>query len=191
MQLIKDKISLKALDLTPENLQKLQIWLEDEEVVKYGGFVKTMPQTIEHIKSYLNKLLENPNVRLFGIYYKNNYIGNIRLDIEWVWRVGTISILIGDKCQWGKGYGTEAINLITDFGFNTLGLHKIEAGILENNNSSIKAFQKAGFEIEGRKKHNRFNMGKYVDVIMMGKVNASCQASDCNHFAQGWPNSPE
>ena len=172
MRLIKDKISLKALDLTPKNLQKLQIWLEDEEVVKYGGFVKTMPQTIEHIKSYLNKLLENPNVRLFGIYYKNNYIGNIRLDIEWLWRIGTISILIGKKDEWGKGYGTEAIKLISDFGFNTLGLIKLEAGVLDGNEGSLKAFQRAGFKIEGCRRKNRFCNGEYVDVILLGRVNA-------------------
>lgn len=190
MQLKGENIYLGAFKVY--NFTPLQEWLEDEEVVRYGGVVKTISQYRGEVERYINKLLDNPNCRLFGIYLdNNNYIGNIRLDIEWVWRVGTISILIGDKDQWGKGYGTEAINLITDFGFNTLGLHKIEAGILENNNGSIKAFQKAGFEIEGRKKHNRFNMGKYVDVIMMGKVNASCQESNCNHITQGWPNSPE
>lgn len=166
MQLLGEKIYLGAY----APIRKLQDWLEDEEIVRYGGFVKTMPQTIEHINEYNNKLLNNPNVRLFGIYKDEKYIGNIRLDIEWIWHVGTISILIGDKTQWGNGYGTEAINLITEFGFNTLGLHRIDASILEGNEGSIKAFQKAGFEIEGRQKHKRFNMGKYVDVILVGKI---------------------
>lgn len=171
MQLIKNKISLRALDLTPENLQKLQQWLEDEEVVRYAGFAKTMPQTIDHIKSYLEKLLNNPNVRLFGIYYSNEYIGNIRLDIEWIWKVGTISILIGRKDLWGKGIGTDAIELISNFAFRDLGLIKLEAGVLDGNDGSIKAFQKAGFEVEGIKKANRFCNGVYVDITLLGRVN--------------------
>ena len=105
------------------------------------------------------------------VSFKNgSYIGNIRLDIEWIWGVGTISLLIGAKSYWGRGHGTEAIKLISEFGFNTLRLHKIEAGILEGNNSSLKAFQKAGFEIEGRKGGNRFNMGKRVDTIQVGRI---------------------
>jgi len=171
MHLVGKNIILKALDLDDKKLKTLQRWLEDEEVVKHAGFVKTMPQTIEHIKSYIKKLQDSSDVRLFGIFFKNgNYIGNIRLDIEWLWGVGVVSLLIGAKSYWGRGHGTEAIRLISEFGFKTLGLRKIEAGILESNNGSLKAFQKAGFEIEGRKKENRFNMGKRIDTILMGRV---------------------
>lgn len=168
MRLVKGKISLSALDLNVKNLLNLQRWLEDEEVVRYGGFVKTMPQTIEHIKSYLEKLLNNPNVRLFGIYYKKAYIGNIRIDIDWLWGVGTISILIGEKSKWYMGIGTKAIELISDFAFNHLGLCKVEAGIIEGNQGSVKAFLNAGFKKEGILKGNRFCQGKRVDVILVG-----------------------
>ena len=174
MRLIGKNIILKALDLDDKKLKTLQRWLGDEEVVRHGGFVKTMPQSIKHIKSYLEKLQDSSDVRLFGIFFKNgSYIGNIRLDIEWIWRIGTISLLLGAKSYWGRGHGTEAIRLISDFGFNTLGLHKIEAGILDGNVGSLRAFEKAGFEVEGKKKHNRFSMGQYVDVILVGKNNAS------------------
>ena len=68
MQLIGKNIVLKALDLDDKKLKVLQKWLEDEEVVRHGGFVKTMPQSIEHIKSYLKKLQDSNDVRLFGIF---------------------------------------------------------------------------------------------------------------------------
>jgi len=58
-----------------------------------------------------------------------------------------------------------------DYAFKRLNLHKVTAGVVAIHDASIKAFQKAGFEIEGvRKKHCFFN-GKYVDAILLGQIN--------------------
>lgn len=189
MRVIGENVFLGAININDKAcMDELCLWLEDEEVVRYAGVVKTKSQTILGVQNYIDQLLLSEKVRLFGIYTKkeNKYIGNIRLDIEWIWRVGTISVLIGDKKEWGKGYGTEAINLITDFGFNTLNLHRIDAGILDGNIGSLKAFKKAGFEIEGRQKDKRFNMGKYTDVFIVGKINAIVQANNCYNTFTGW-----
>jgi RimJ/RimL family protein N-acetyltransferase len=185
------------LDVIQETLIPVQQgWIKDEEVVRYGGMIKTKAQTVEEIVAHNKRLQTDENVRLFGIYLNNTmfesitdgnwssvgetvwnridsneYIGNIRLDIEWLWRVATVSLLIGKKEMWGQGIGTEAISLITDFAFDTLNMHKIEAGILEGNSASQKAFENAGFKEEGRKRGNRFLNGKHVDVILMGKIN--------------------
>jgi ribosomal-protein-alanine N-acetyltransferase len=51
---------------------------------------------------------------------------------------------------WGKGYATEALNLILDFGFDTLNLHRIQAGCAVANIGSIKVLEKAGMIREGR-----------------------------------------
>ena len=45
---------------------------------------------------------------------------------------------------WNKGYATEAVNAILEFGFNTLQLHRIEAGSATGNIGSIKVLEKAG-----------------------------------------------
>jgi ribosomal-protein-alanine N-acetyltransferase len=54
--------------------------------------------------------------------------------------------------HWQKGYGTEALNRILDFGFNDLKLHRIEAGTAIDNLASIRVLQKAGMQKEGRKR---------------------------------------
>ena len=46
---------------------------------------------------------------------------------------------------WGQGLATEAGKAFIDFGFNTLGLSRIEAGINANNQASIRVIQKLGF----------------------------------------------
>ena len=53
---------------------------------------------------------------------------------------------------WGKGFATEALNLILDLGFNTLKLHRIEAGCAVDNVASRKVLEKAGMKLEGRKR---------------------------------------
>jgi RimJ/RimL family protein N-acetyltransferase len=170
MQLIGKKCILQRIQeewITNEYIEGL----DDEEVVRYAGYVKTTCHSIETAKKYISDLNNNPNVRLFGIYNKEyDHIGNIRLDIEWMWRNSIVSILIFNKKFWGKGIGTEAIELITDFAFNTLGMHRCEAGVLYGNIASHKAFEKAGYKYEGSRRERRFFDGRYVDERMFGKI---------------------
>lgn len=49
-----------------------------------------------------------------------------------------------DPAYWNKGYATEAVNAILEFGFNTLQLHRIEAGCATGNIGSIKVLEKVG-----------------------------------------------
>tara|TARA_R110000744_G_scaffold180013_1_gene299008 strand:- start:55 stop:369 length:315 start_codon:yes stop_codon:yes gene_type:complete len=51
---------------------------------------------------------------------------------------------------WKKGYATEALKAILDFGFDTLKLHRIEAGCAVENIGSIKVLEKSGMVREGR-----------------------------------------
>tara|TARA_R110000868_G_scaffold15443_7_gene70413 strand:- start:945 stop:1493 length:549 start_codon:yes stop_codon:yes gene_type:complete len=51
---------------------------------------------------------------------------------------------------WGKGYATEALSRVIDFGFKTLDLHRVQAGCAVENIGSIKVLEKAGMIREGR-----------------------------------------
>ncbi|MGC3835289.1 GNAT family N-acetyltransferase [Moritella viscosa] len=82
-------------------------------------------------------------------------------------RSGEYFILIGDKSYWGKGIGTEVTKVISDYGFNTLGLHRIELTAYANNPSAIRAYEKAGYVHEGVKKQSGFRNGEFVDKVMM------------------------
>ena len=54
--------------------------------------------------------------------------------------------------HWGEGYATEALRAIVDLGFDTLGLHRIEAGCAVENIGSIRVLEKVGMQREGRKR---------------------------------------
>jgi RimJ/RimL family protein N-acetyltransferase len=53
---------------------------------------------------------------------------------------------------WNKGYATEALKTIIDFGFKELKLHRIEAGCAIENIASINVLEKAGMVREGQKR---------------------------------------
>lgn len=75
------------------------------------------------------------------------------------------------KDSWGKGYGTETVNLLTDFSFSTLKLHKLHANVVDTNYGSGKVLEKNGFELEGRLKDYYYIDGSYLDGLIFGKLN--------------------
>lgn len=57
-----------------------------------------------------------------------------------------------DKNFANRGFTTQAVELITEFGFNELGLHRMEINVRPENGASCRVAEKAGFEFEGFKK---------------------------------------
>ena len=56
-----------------------------------------------------------------------------------------IDLMIGEKELWGRGYGTEAIALLVDFGFSHESVDAIFGIVSADNGRSLRAFQKCGF----------------------------------------------
>ncbi len=148
-------------------------WMNDIEVTCYLES-RFFPNSIEHLREYVaNKQNDKNNIFLAIVLKENDrHIGNIKLGpIDWIHRTGDIGLIIGDKSCWGKGYATESIKLMVKYGFDILNLHKITAGCYSCNQGSAKAFQKAGFDIEGLRKQQFYYNKSYVDLIMLGIIN--------------------
>ena len=54
-----------------------------------------------------------------------------------------------DEAQWGKGYMSEAVCAVLDYGFNKLGLTLISANCYPQNKRSQRVLEKMGFTYEG------------------------------------------
>ena len=63
--------------------------------------------------------------------------------------------------------------MAVDYAFDTLGLHKLNAGVYANNSASVRVFEKSGFVKEGIEKKQYYCNGEYVDGIMFGCVRQS------------------
>ena len=74
---------------------------------------------------------------------------------------------IGDKESWGKGYGTEALKLLLDFGFLELNLHRVSLRVFSFNGRAIKLYEKLGFQQEGKSRESIFRNGRWHDIIHM------------------------
>lgn len=70
-------------------------------------------------------------------------IGNCGLDkVDHISRKATIGIFIGDKDNRGKGYGSEALKLLLDFGFKYLNLNNIDLQVVDFNKNAIACYKK-------------------------------------------------
>ena len=68
--------------------------------------------------------------------------------------------------QWGRGLTTEAAWLIINFGFETLGLHRIWATHHPENLASRRVLDKLGFQEEGRRRDDRCVRGRWHDSVV-------------------------
>lgn len=69
---------------------------------------------------------------------------------------------------WGRGFGTEALRLICQYGFRTMSLHRIEAVVIEGNVGSRRALKKIGFRDEGRSRQAHRLAGRWVNEWRLG-----------------------
>ncbi|MCK5773629.1 MAG: GNAT family N-acetyltransferase [Thermoplasmata archaeon] len=141
--------------------------VNDPEVVKWTLLIPyPYPDdgAIQFIRMAEKSMLERSSY-IFGIILKKSdrLIGVISLDkVEWTHRVSKIGYWLG-KDHWNNGYMTEATALLTAFGFEQLGLFRMEAVILEGNVRSAKVLTKCRFRKEGiersryQKDGRRFN----------------------------------
>lgn len=153
-----DAQSLLALEL--RNRDFFQNFTGTREEAFY-----TLEGQIDRIKSAM-ALKEEDRGYAFVIAKKgqDEIIGEVILSE--VVRVNLQSCWIGyflDKEHNGEGYMTEAVKLVVDYAFDTLGLHRLEAGVMPHNIGSIKVLLKAGFHKEGIAKKNVKINGRWED----------------------------
>ncbi len=147
-------------------------WLNDSEVTIFQN-KGIFPNSIEKQTQYFESLINNNHDIVLAIIEEetNKHIGCVGLHkIDWVHRSAELGIVIGDKDVWGRKYGKQAWNLITEYGFNVLNLHRIFAIIIEGNIASQKSAESAGFELEGKLRDYLFKDGKYLNAFYYSKL---------------------
>jgi RimJ/RimL family protein N-acetyltransferase len=169
LTLLGHDIYLRALTLNDAS-DDYCLWLNDSEVTKHLE-VRYYEQTKETIKDFIQSKIVANNEYLFAICdnITNKHIGNIKLGpIDIHHKRADISLFIGDKSYWGKGLATQAIKTLTHFAFTELTLNKLMASCYQGNNSSVKTFVRAGFNVEGKSPEYLLLDGKPHDLIWMG-----------------------
>jgi RimJ/RimL family protein N-acetyltransferase len=68
----------------------------------------------------------------------------------------------------GRGIGTAAIAQLIEFGFVRRNLRRIHLQAIASNTGAIRAYEKAGFVVEGRQRQHAWVRGTYEDIVLMG-----------------------
>ena len=79
-----------------------------------------------------------------------------------------VGIGIGARDDWGKGYGTDAMETVLRYAFEELNLHRVSLDVFENNPRARRSYVKAGFSVEGRERQALHRDGRRSDIIVMG-----------------------
>ncbi|MEA2056760.1 MAG: GNAT family protein [Patescibacteria group bacterium] len=79
-----------------------------------------------------------------------------------------LDIIIGNKNDWGKGFGSQAIAAILNYLFQDLKLNKIWIEARANNPRAVAAYEKVGFKVEGKLKEQDYFNGEFVDCVRLG-----------------------
>jgi [ribosomal protein S5]-alanine N-acetyltransferase len=110
-------------------------------------------------------------VSLFAVTLRDEAIGAIGLErFDDVHRgTAEIGYWLG-VAHWGRGYATDAATALTAYGFETLGLERIQAGVYDWNPASARVLVKAGYTFEGRMRRHVMKDGKLGDVLLYAAV---------------------
>ena len=166
-KLVGDRIYLSPRSIDEADIEKFTQWLNDFEVTDYTRRSGAI-MSLEGERKYLTDN-SNPEATFAIVTLEEDkMIGTVGLEeLNYVNRSAVLGIFIGDKEYRSKGYGTEAIRLLLDYGFNYMNLHSIKLNLMSANERAFKCYSKCGFKETGRIRENIFVNGKYYDTITM------------------------
>lgn len=165
----KEKPSIYLQSISVNDVNETYVnWLNDPQINQYLE-TRLSTQNRETVMSFVQATLNTPSEYLFTIRTKNKqHIGNIKIGaINEYHGTAEVSLFIGDKNAWGKGYATLAIKLVNYFAFTTLKLRKLSAGAYQTNIASTKAFINSGYQIDGIKKAHYKSDNGLVDGVFV------------------------
>jgi RimJ/RimL family protein N-acetyltransferase len=102
----------------------------------------------------------------------NQIIGTVKIGpINLIHKISDLVVLVGEKGNFGKGIGTEAIQLGIQVAFKNHDIRKLYGGMYASNIASIKAYTRAGWIVEGLLKGFYLNEKKAEDRILVSCFN--------------------
>jgi RimJ/RimL family protein N-acetyltransferase len=156
--------------LDRRHADRARAWANDVELARLLDRARPVSD-VEHEKWSAN-LVGRDDCVWFAIETpENRHVGNI-----WLWaidarhRKAEVRIVIGETQSLGRGLGSEAIRLLADYARDRLNLRRLYAYVLATNPRGRRAFEKAGFELEGTLRQDRWVGDAYADVFELGRL---------------------
>ncbi|RLT27997.1 MAG: N-acetyltransferase [Chloroflexi bacterium] len=170
-----DRVRLRALE--PTDVEAIWSWHQDHELHVLDGWL--YPASRGQIAEWLHGVGE-PGFRdaSFGIETEQGtLIGYVRLKRGSAeHRSADFGIAIARE-HWDQGYGTDATRTMVRFGFEEMGLHRIELDVSVENPRAQHVYEQCGFRVEGVAREARWRFGQWVDMTQMAVLDREFRES--------------
>lgn len=157
--------------LERRHLEVTRAWANDPELMRLLDRSKEVSE--EEHERWFASLSTRSDCAYFAIETnaEARHVGNV-----WLWNIdgrhrhAELRIVIGSVAHHDRGVGTEAISLMCEYSFERLKLHRVYAYVLAINPRARRAFEKAGFILEGTLREDRRTGESYTDVFLLGRL---------------------
>jgi RimJ/RimL family protein N-acetyltransferase len=175
--MMKDIFTGKLVRLTgldPEESSKaFSRWNRDSEYRRLLMMAVPPLNSAKAIQKWLEKSIEEVSPTDFFFMIRSldedQLLGALGLEIEsWAAREAFVFIFIGERENWGKGYGTDAMRIALCYAFTELNLWRVSLGVFDYNPRAIRSYEKVGFRHEGRVRQYLNHEGRRWDILYMG-----------------------
>lgn len=157
---------------------RLAIGRHAEFVLLVGGDDRDLATlTGEEVDAWYRDVAADP--LCWVIEVEGRAIGTARLRlVDQANRKARYSIGIFDPAMWGRGYGTKATRLVVGYGFDVVGLHRIELRVLADNHRAIRSYESCGFVREGVHREIEFVAGRWLSDLYMSILEDEYRSGD-------------
>lgn len=169
-------VRLSAVD--PSELGKAySVWNQDSELTRLLDARMVSLRSTKAISDYFEKEAKEASPVAFPFTIRalddNRLLGDIGLYVvnDWAPRDAFVGIGIGNRSDWGKGYGTDAMKIVLRFAFTEINLRRVTLSVFEYNPRAVRSYEKSGFRHEGRLRGALLRDGKRWDMFYMGILN--------------------
>jgi len=162
-----------------EDLDTFVRWFSDAETTRYLAMRAPFSRAMED--KWFETMLERQGKDAYHfvicLLADDRPIGTAGFDhVNYEDGHATFGISIGERGEWDRGYGTDALRAICDFGFGELRLERIELDVYEPNMRARRSYEKAGFVTEGTLRHAHFSDSRHHDVLRMSLLRGEWEA---------------
>jgi RimJ/RimL family protein N-acetyltransferase len=162
---------VRLVPLESRHLERTRVWANDPAIMRLMD--RARPVSADEHEAWFLALAGRDDCAYFAIETAepDPHVGNVWFfAIDRRHRKAELRVVIGEPAARGKGYGAQAIDRLCRHGFNDLGLHRIYAYVLAINPAARRAFERAGFALEGTLRDDRWSDGSFVDAHLLARV---------------------
>ncbi|NLA96303.1 MAG: GNAT family N-acetyltransferase [Clostridiaceae bacterium] len=155
--------------LAPRDIEAVAPFFADTEVLYYYLPDLLLPRTPAQLQAMLDEWNDGTRNFVLACRYEKETIGLVTLsDLDTVMGNGETGIMLAGRAWQGRGFATEAMQLMLGYAFCELGLHRVYARVAAENTPSLNLFRRLGFQEEGRLREAMRRGGRFVDLILFG-----------------------